>query len=242
MDLNKANINNLIALWKTGGRLAGKYIEESGYHLSIAASGEWPNKLWFTKPIDTQTLMDIQLKWNLTKLSLPIWGGDLEIRESMLKSSGFQEKLTQIAMSVNLEDAPGNVDRVIVQKVTSKPMAEIWSQLFKDAFGYEISADIVNRTMVSIDYFIGKHNGAPVGIAVLFMDQQGLAGIHSMGVIPSQRRKGYAEELLIHMMNIGRMKGANYATLQASDMGKRLYLKTGFQQDFIIKTFIKPQN
>jgi predicted acetyltransferase len=63
-----------------------------------------------------------------------------------------------------------------------------------------------------------------------------------MGVIPSQRRKGYAEELLIHMMNIGRMKGAKYATLQASDMGKRLYLKTGFQQDFIIKTFIKPQN
>lgn len=242
MDVIKANINNLTALWKTGGQLAGKYIEESAYHLSIAASGEWPGKLWFTQPIDSQTLLDIQLKWNLNKLALPIWGDDIERRESMLKASGFEEKLTQIAMSVNLEDAPEHADRVGIQKVTTKPMAEIWSQLFQEAFGYEISAVTVYKTMDSIAYFIGKHDDAPVGTAVLFMDQQGIAGIHSMGVIPSQRRKGYAEALLMHMIHIARMKGATHATLQASDMGKGLYLKTGFQQDFIIKTFIQHKN
>lgn len=239
MDLIKANTNNLTALWKAGGQLAGQYIEEPGYQLSISESGEWPNKLWFTKPMDMQTIMDIQIKWNLDKLSVPVWGDDIERKELMLKASGFKEKLTQVAMSMNLANAPDHVERLIIQKVTSKPMAKAWSQLFQDAFGYEISIDTVYKTMNSIEYFIGKHDRVPVGTAVLFKDQQGIAGIHSMGVIPSQRRNGYAEELLIHMLNIARMKGATYATLQASDMGKGLYLKTGFQENFIIKTFIK---
>ena len=242
MDLIEGKINNLTTLWRTGGQLAGQYIEEPGYRLSIAGSGEWPNKLWFTQPMNMQALLDIQLKCNLHKLSLPIWGDDLHRQELMLKNHGFEEKLTQVAMSMNLENAPNHVERVFIQKVTSKPIAEIWSQLFQEAFGYEISADTVSRTMGSIEYFIGKHNGTPVGTAVLFIDQEGVAGIHSMGIIPSQRRKGYAEELLIHMMNLARIKGAAYATLQASDMGKGLYFKIGFQQDFIIKTFIKPQN
>ncbi|WP_163381263.1 GNAT family N-acetyltransferase [Cyclobacterium sp. SYSU L10401] len=242
MDLIKANTNNLAALWKTGGRLAGQYIEEPSYRLSISGSGEWPNKLWFTKPMDMQAIMDIQLQWNMDKLSLPVWGDDLHRQELMLKAYGFEEKLTQVAMSMNLKDAPDHAERVIIQKVTSKPLAEIWSQLFQEAFGYEISADTVSRTMNSIEYFIGKHDGVPVGTAVLFVDPNGIAGIHSMGIIPSQRRKGYAEELLIHMMNIARIKGVTNATLQASDMGKGLYFKIGFQQDFIIKTFIKHKN
>ena len=239
MDLFKANTNNLTALWKAGGKLSGQYFEEPGYRLSISESGEWPNKLWFTKPMDMQAIMDIQLQWNMDKLSLPVWGDDIEKQELMLKASGFEEKLTQVAMSMNLANAPDHVEHLVIQKVTSKPMVRTWSQLFQDAFGYEISTDMVYKTMNSIEYFIGKHDGVSVGTAVLFMDQHGIAGIHSMGVIPTQRRKGYAEELLIHMMNIARMKGANYATLQASEMGKGLYIKTGFREDFIIKTFIK---
>lgn len=242
MNLIKANTNNLTDLWKIGGQLAGQYIENPGYRLSIAGSGKWPNKLWFTKPMDMQTIMDIQLHWNMDKLSLPVWGDEIENRELILKACGFEEKLTQIAMSMNLANVPDNVEHLSIQKVTSKPLAKTWSQLFQDAFGYEISTDTVYKTKNSIEYFIGKHNGNPVGTAVLFIDQQGVAGIHSMGIIPSQRRKGYAEKLLIHMMNIARIKGAAYATLQASDMGKGLYFKIGFQQDFIIKTFIKPKN
>ena len=242
MDLIKANTNNLTALWTAGGQLAGQYIEEPGYRLSISGNGEWPNKLWFTKPMDMQAIMDIQLQWNMDKLSLPVWGDEIEKQELMLKASGFEEKLTQIAMSMNLANVPDHVEHLVIQKVTSKPMAKTWSQLFQDAFGYEISTDTVYKTMNSIEYFIGKHNGVPVGTAVLFVDPHGIAGIHSLGIIPSQRRKGYAEELLIHMMNIARIKGAAYATLQASDMGKGLYFKIGFQQDFIIKTFIKHKN
>lgn len=242
MDLIKSNINNLTALWKAGGLLAGHHIMESSYELSTVESGQWPNKLWFTQPLGVQAIHDIQLKWNLHELSLPIWGADLPRQESILTDGGFEEKLTQVAMSMDLKKAPDHVERVVIQKVTTEPMAKTWSKLFQEAFGYEISAEVVIKTMEAIEYFIGKHDGVAVGTAVLFVDQSGIAGIHSMGVIPSQRRKGYAKDLLVHMLNIARMKGANYATLQASDMGKNLYLKVGFQEDFTIKTFIKHKN
>lgn len=242
MDLIKANINNLTALWKTGGQLAGQYIKKPNYRISIARSGAWPNRLWFTKPLSLQALQDIQLKWNLNEVSIPIWGEDLNKQELTLKASGFEEKLTQVAMSMRLEEATDHDDRLLIQKVSSGPMAKTWSRLFQEAFGYEINAETVIKTMDQVEYFIGKHKGVPVGTAVLFIDPSGIAGIHSMGVIPTQRRKGYAEELLIHMLNTSLMRGANYVTLQASDMGKGLYLKTGFQEDFIIKTFINRKN
>ncbi|GAB3009258.1 hypothetical protein GCM10027284_29470 [Cyclobacterium sediminis] len=239
MNLIKANTDNLTSLWKIGGQLTGLYMEEPGYGMSISGNGEWPNKLWFTQPMERQAILDIQLKWKLDKLSLPVWGDALHRQELILKSCGFEEKHKQIAMFMDLSHAPAPKERVLIQKVSNKPLAEIWSQLFEQAFGYKISAITVSQTMGSIGYYIGKNNGNPVGTAVLFMDQQGIAGIHSMGIIPSQRRKGFAEELLIQIMKIAKKKGATYATLQASEMGKGLYLKTGFQQDFVIKTFIK---
>ena len=242
MNLIKVNINNLTALWKLGGQLAGRYIEKPNYRLSIAGSGAWPNKLWFTKPMDMQAIMDIQRQWNMNKLSLPIYGDEIEKQELLLKASGFEEKLTQIAMSMSLEEATDLTSPISIQKVASKRMAKIWSQLFQKAFGYKLSAETVTKTMGPIEYFIGMHKDVPIGTAVLFIDQHGTAGIHSMGIIPEQRRKGFAEELLIHILNTAYRKGANYATLQASAMGKGLYFKTGFQEDFIIKTFINRKN
>ena len=237
MNLIKANTDNLTSLWKIGGQLTGLYIEEPGYAMSISGNGEWPNKLWFTQPMEREAILDIQLKWKLDKLSLPIWGDALHRQTLILKSCGFEKKHKQIAMSMDLRLAPAPKDRVLIQKVSNKTLAIFWSQLFEQAFGYKISASTVSETMESIGYYIGKNNGNPIGTAVLFMDQQGIAGIHSMGIIPSQRRKGFAEELLIQIMNIAQKKGATYATLQASEMGEGLYLKTGFQKDFVIKTF-----
>ncbi|NAY91926.1 GNAT family N-acetyltransferase [Muricauda sp. JGD-17] len=241
MDLIGANINNLTNLWKIGGRLAGQYIEEKGYCLSIAESGDWPNKLWVNNPLDRQVLADIPNSY-INKLALPVWGNDLSKQELVLKTYGFDEELTQVAMSIKLQDTTAHMERIVIQKVTDEQMAKIWSQLFQEAFGYRISADTVKKTMRNIEYFIGRDNKVPVGTAMLFIDKYQIAGIHSMGIIPSQRRKGYAQELLVHMLNIASAKGAKHAILQASKMGKRLYLKAGFQEDFTIKTFIKHEN
>ena len=39
------------------------------------------------------------------------------------------------------------------------------------------------------------------------------------------------------IMNQAKRNGYKHLTLQASDMGKGLYLKLGFQEDFIIRNY-----
>lgn len=238
MNLIKANTNNLTTLWKIGG----EYVQEQNHHLSLAENGEWPNKLWFTTPPSVRALQLLKLKWNLDKISIPIWGEDLLKQSLRLKANGFHEKLSQVGMSMKLSQRPSLANRFSVIKVTDNDSAKLWSQLFQKAFGYEIGVKTVIQTMNSIDYLIGNHNGFPVGTAVLFVDQFNTAGIHSMGVIPSERRKGYAEELLLQILFKAQQKGCKLVTLQASEMGKGLYLKTGFQENFIIKTFTNTKN
>ena len=93
--------------------------------------------------------------------------------------------------------------------------------------------------MDRVDYLIGIHGSQSIGTAVLYRDSPNLAGIHSIGVVPDHRRKGYAEDLLNHVLILAKKQGAIYATLQASSMAKGLYLKTGFREDFRLKNFIK---
>lgn len=240
MDLIDANINNLTTLWKTGGKLAGFYNEYKRYSLSISETGEWPNRLWFNEALEEPLIKTIQKKWNLSKVSVPIWGENMEQKASILKSAGFKERHSQVAMSRSLMQVAVPSERVVMSQVKSEPEAAIWSKLFEEAFGYEISANTVSRTMDFIAYFIGEHHGIPIGTVMLFMDKQGVAGIHSIGILPAQRRKGFAEEILIHILHAAKLAGASYATLQASEMGMGLYAKMGFQKDFQIKTYFKP--
>lgn len=237
MDLIKVNISNLTSLWKTAGHLGGQIIETSTFYISQVAHGDWPNKFWFTKPLELKYLKITYQDCKQNKLSLPIWGKDIAAQTSILESYGFEEKLSQVAMSLNLKGAIFSKGHLLIKKVSNPALAKEWSRCFLEAFGYEISHVIIEQSMTSIDYFIAYDKDRPVGTAVLFIDQFGIAGIHSMGIIPSQRKKGFARQLLNQMLSLAQLNGCRLVTLQASDMGKHLYLKTGFQEDFIIKTF-----
>ncbi|MAY83313.1 MAG: hypothetical protein CMP59_04190 [Flavobacteriales bacterium] len=238
MDTVKANIKNLTSLWKTTAELAGKYTEESKYSLSLANTGDWPNRLWFKSLPKPEEINSIKKSMSLNKLSVPIWGEHLQELALIMKGNGFEEKLIQIGMSRVLNEDYNCSAHLVIQKVTKEDEAKKWAMLFTEAFGYYISSETVLNSLGQIEYYIAKHRGIEVGTGVLFIDQNGIAGIHSMGIIPTYRRKGYAEELLKHLLQRTRDLGCSYVTLQASEMGKGLYLKSGFQENFIIKTFI----
>ncbi|MEQ9230741.1 MAG: GNAT family N-acetyltransferase, partial [Cyclobacteriaceae bacterium] len=141
--------------------------------------------------------------------------------------------------SRELSEIPDARGRTSLLRVHDTRTATLWAKLFHSAFGYQIHASVVEATMHAVDYFIGSSQGGYVGTAALYLTGDTIAGIHSMGVIPEQRRKGYAEDFLLQVMHAAKNMGADYATLQASEMGKGLYLKTGFQEDFLLRNFIQ---
>lgn len=239
MDLVKTNLDNLTSLWRVGGEQAGNFFSNESYSMSRVNHSEWPNKLWFHDSIDKSLLVELINERSFNGITIPVWGDGLQQTGELLTRYGFELKSELTGMSALLNQVPDHDGVLNTEKVTSREMAVLWSHLFREAFGYQISPLTVEKTMKEVDYYIGKYKETPVGTVVLFQDTPEVAGIHSMGIVPLHRRKGFAADLLLHVLAIAKQKGASCATLQASDMGKELYLKTGFQEDFRIKNFTK---
>lgn len=237
MDLVTANIQNLIGLWSLGGKRAGQLKEFDHYSISQVAGSEWPNKLWFKQVPESKTFENVLTLYDLTGITIPVWPGMPGIEEILIQT-GMQLKNELTGMSITLQEFSQNTTNIQISKVNNRASAAEWSQLFQAAFDYRIDTETVVLTMESITYLIATIQGKPVGTAVLFKDNPDVIGIHSMGIIPEHRRKGYAEGLLHQVLNRGRRSGAKYGVLQASAMGKTLYQKTGFKEDFILRNYV----
>jgi len=237
MDLTRENIRNLTNLWSLAGRANGQFYSNDDYAISTVAASEWPNKLWFHQPPSRKKLEEILDRTNIAGFTIPVW--QTNVTEKLLLSQNFILKNELTGMSIQLKNNHYHTNELSFQKVTDTGTAALWSSLFIKAFGYCISPETVVLTMNRVDYLIGYHGSQSIGTAVLFRDTPNLAGIHSIGVVPDHRRKGYAADLLNHVLNLAKQQGAIYATLQASQMAKGLYLKTGFREDFLLKNFVK---
>jgi len=242
MDIKEKNINNLLNLWRLAGEKSGIINQMPHYEFSWIPGSAWPNKLWFNSKTSSGHVAEAIQVAKTYGLGISFWDG-INIGTDQLESEGFELKTQLSGMSIELgEMIPGKNSLEII-KVKNSLEASRWSDLFERSFGYRIDSYTVLKTSKLVNYYIAHSEGQPVGTAVLYSHEAKIAGIHSMGIIPEMRRKGFAEELLLSVLNIGKASGAEFVTLQSSVMGKGLYLKTGFQDLFTLKTFInKTQN
>ncbi len=238
MDLHVENIENLTNLWRFASKKVGEYKYVNGYEIGSISQSEWPNRLWFSSRLEIPLLTEM-MDQNPSLHTVTTWGDHLSYNQEVLTSLGFKLKLEQYAMSLELAEAPESTNRTSLQQVIDYDSSLKWSSAFADAFGYTISTETIMKTKDSVDYYLGHYKGEPIGTVALFIHNSRIAGIHSMGILPSMRRRGFAEDLLLQVLNIAKQKGVMYATLQSSAMGKRLYQKVGFQEQFPIKSFIK---
>ncbi|MEP4533202.1 MAG: GNAT family N-acetyltransferase [Cyclobacteriaceae bacterium] len=238
MDLVKENTNNMTSLWKLGGRSDGFYFSNDSYAISRAPHSQWPNKLWFHKSPDSTVMNEVSERWDLKDITTVTWSGCSPKDKELLKSHGLALKNSLTGMSLDLKTSYRRETALTLQEVKSSRSAIIWSQLFVNAFGYQIHPVTIEKTMHDVRYFIAISKKQHVGTVAIYQIEPLLAGIHSMGIVSDQRRKGFAENILSGVLEIVRRKGARYAMLQASQMGKPLYQKIGFREDFELQHFI----
>ncbi|SMD03223.1 GNAT family N-acetyltransferase [Pedobacter africanus] len=238
-QLVKANIDNLIALWKTAGGAFHSYFNKGDYEYVQIPGSEWPNKIWFNRGISRNDA-ERALAQNSAagpNLVLPHWdifgASSLEI----LEANGFAEKSRQTAMYLELGHRFDEQQRLDFKRVTSTTETMEWATLYPQAFGYSISEAILANTFNEIHYYLACFQDQPIGTAILFQTEE-IMGIHGVGISPNARRSGYAEEIMKFLLNRAIDMGARYATLQASDMGRGLYDKLGFKAQFVIKNYI----
>lgn len=239
MNTVQANIENLTSLWKTAAIPFDAYVKNPLFHYCDVNDSDWPNRLWFDQDITAESL-ETALKSILdrpNKLHLPYWDIYNSKSYELIEAKGYALRSEQAGMSLQLQEPFSLKNSLHFGPVTTEADAITWVTLFQQAFNYRINHRILISTLNKIHYFLAHYENQPIGTAVLYITQN-IAGIHSVGVIPDMRRKGFADEIMKFILNKSIELKAAYATLQASKMGKDLYLKLGFKDEFLIKNYI----
>ncbi|ETN95486.1 GNAT family N-acetyltransferase [Zhouia amylolytica] len=235
MNKTALNINNLTNLWTVAGEVFQGYSEHNGVYCSHIKNTQWPNRLWTDTPLSAG--LKHQLKGSMEKIPGLTFSYFNNGHTSPFQTDpDFMLKSKQYGMSMELTEKFGSKKIFDFRTVTNREEAELWSKAFHLAFNYNISVETVLNTMNTIPYILVSEEEVLVGTVILHITEQ-VAGIHSLGIVPSQRKKGYATEIMYHIMNEAIDSDSKLATLQASEMARAMYEKMGFTTDFLMENY-----
>ena len=238
MNLSLKNIENLTALWKTVGNQFNGFQEQQGAQYSEVKDTQWPNRIWFHNKVNQEKINDLKnnLKTITSNMTIPIWNIYSKNDTKIIEENGFNLKFEQVGMSLKLETSFELQKDFRLILVTNTNEANIWAKLFEKSFGYVIGSKTVESTLKTINYYIAFDGNLPIGTALSF-ETNNTIGVHSVGIPPKNRRLGYAEQIMKHLINQAVKNNNDYMVLQASEMGKGLYQKLGFKSDFMIRYY-----
>jgi hypothetical protein len=186
VDLIQANISNLTHLWQL--------VSERAHSFS-----EWPNRLWFHEKVNDNNLKEAKevLSRSPVSLKIPSWERNGNSADEVFNRHGFYTSAELKGMSAVLNYEFDSSGLLNLQQVTHMDEAILWSGLFQKAFHYSISPVLVLLSSNDIQYSIARYKNKPIGTCLLFSNDSDVIGIHSLGIIPEMRRKGFAEEFVL---------------------------------------------
>ncbi|GGK34274.1 hypothetical protein GCM10007962_30900 [Yeosuana aromativorans] len=239
METIQSNITNLTSLWKNATQPFNTYNEDKNIGYCFIPNSQWPNKIWLKKTHDPKVLNEIKLLLKSELDGLTFSHFDIDFSEQnkiIFENHGFDESSIQFGMSSKIKDKLKTSKKLNLKLITNIEDSKKWSQSFQKAFGYQISEETVNKTYHHINYYLIYDQENIVGTVIT---HQTLAtiGIHSLGILPNMRGKGYATQIMYRVLNKGLEQGCNLATLQASKMAKNMYEKMGFTTEFIMRNY-----
>ncbi|WP_420603588.1 GNAT family N-acetyltransferase [Flagellimonas sp.] len=240
MNITNKNISNLTSLWKLINTQVGTRIEEKTFEYGSAHYSDWPNRLWFHNSPDLESITSAKkiIASSPVKLTIPYWHIYNDDSHTLLEKNGFSKVFEQTGMFLSLENYRKNSEGLKLKKVDNKESAILWEDLLQKAFKYKVSHKLLLQSYNEVDFMIAQDQNGPVGTVVLHSTSPNILGIHAMGIIPEMRGKGLAEKMMHTVLSRGLEQGMENVTLQASDMGKNLYLKLGFKEHFKMSNYI----
>ena len=130
--------------------------------------------------------------------------------------------------------------RTATQPATLEDHAHVCAQAFDVSI--EVARVIAQPGMLTvpdIEIYVGYHEGRPIASSALILTNR-VAGIFNVGTPAEFRRRGLGEAMTWHAVRRGAERGALFANLQASDMGRPIYERMGFRLTTVYRTFHRP--
>ena len=256
MTMVAANLGNLKHLWFKYGALP--LAEVGGTSLYI--NTHWPHRVWLQhEAMSLNKIVDIIPELPINRLPInrlpinrlpiatvmPLWpsldNGHVTV-EQLLLESHWSCSLYQTAMGMNLEGYKASSTSVKVdlsiQMVTKITALDAWVKVGSEAFGYQIEQDVVTPLIKDscCRLFLVYVDEIPEACGLLLKTSD-VIGIHQVGVHPDYQGQGIAKALMLHLIDESQHWGAKVLVLQASEQGKPLYERLGFEALFEIKNY-----
>jgi hypothetical protein len=183
--------------------------------------------------IDKARKKGVPLRWYVGNDSQP---ADLGKR---LVSFGFVADKPAPMMAIDLrtlEREARRVEGMEIVEVKDKDAMAIWCDTCSRGFGgMPQSAQQMLKWLgfileqhLPMRFFLASYQGVPVATSQLLM-AEGVAGIDRVATVPEARHRGIGRAITWYPLLIAREMGYRIGTLQASDMGARLYRGMGFK-------------
>lgn len=158
--------------------------------------------------------------------------------ECALEPLNFHYDDSTPGMALDLRNLPADPQlppNLEILPVTDFEHLKAWTQTF--VAGYELPADWepdLFTWMVELGFnlpmrnYLGLLNGKPVATSNLFLGA-GVAGIQFVSTLAEARGQGLGAAMTLAPLYEARQLGYRLSTLQASDMGYRVYQRLGYQ-------------
>lgn len=135
-NLINQNIQNLTSLRQEASLFSNSFIRSSLFNYAAIEDMNWPNRLWFNKDFDQETILLVKNKIfsNFPNLIIPYWDIYDSNSNQLLEQNGFIKLFEQIGMSLKLRDSFEVQTGLKIIIVSTKDEAITWCKLFKSAF------------------------------------------------------------------------------------------------------------
>jgi ribosomal protein S18 acetylase RimI-like enzyme len=160
-----------------------------------------------------------------------------------LAAHGFADAGSWTGMAFDLARAscsdarPGGPPGLVVREVADRQTCRSWLQIVGASFRLPGGAiDTFDRVAARLGFgdrapwrrYVGFLDGRPVSTATLFTEA-GVAGVYLVATVPGARRRGLGSVLTRHVVAEARASGHRLVVLQATQAGRELYRKIGFE-------------
>ena len=162
--------------------------------------------------------------------------------DEIMKKAGYMPLVAQHGMIFDMDKAFDESICPFIELVNDESIAE-WKDTVEKGFGPQVPReDIVFDTFNSCDkdkvkMYSYVKDGRIVSAAILILEP-GLSGIHNVATLPEETRKGYASMIITRILQDVKKAGMDQVSLQASDTGRLVYEKLGFEKVSMIRTYI----
>ncbi|MEN6623807.1 MAG: GNAT family N-acetyltransferase [Smithella sp.] len=204
------------------------------------------NMAWNEKPLsakDSKTIQDIKNFYQ--KVKLPFWWwvfpcGQSQTTIDMLKAEGFSLVVQVPSLLADLTalsiEKHGSSLKVI--QAGNKEEISWWEEVSFAGFDFQPETRQQFHKFISTfntnpdspqKIFLALLNEKPVATTLLFLNKKS-AGIYFVSTLPEYRKKGIGLALTLATMSFAKQAGAEFATLQSSPDGLRVYKQAGFKE------------